>query len=506
MQNSKIYPKVAKDFTYFTKDLTYFTLTRYGCMFVRNVYHSVRTEGEQIASSMAKKRIILLLDGTWNDSDAGPIDTNIVRLRELIARSLDRKSELTKHVTAVLDGTPKLVAGRTFGGATEHLVFYERGVGTGTFFDHLKGGAFGEGLSANVRRAYKFLSFFYEAEDEVFIFGFSRGAYTARSLIGLIGAAGLLKREDCTPELEKKVWEFYREAPSDRSPGIWSDLSSIVHPRETLRIQCVGVFDTVGALGIPLHFFWKENRARYEFHNVDLSSITNVNLHALAIDEHREPFQATVWRKPKFKSFATVTEQVWFAGVHSDVGGGYINEELRQLDRIIALDDITLDWMLKRLVKHFPDFPFEPTCWKDIDRSSALAPQHESRTGYYRCMPLSLRSIANFPVSTRKWRMEREVSRDRHAEMIGESVHISSLMRIGEVIQRGARQNIYVPPNFISILNILSSTYDEGSPPLGSPLHVIDWSGEELDPADSSSRHTVVDLIQGAKRRLGMSM
>jgi uncharacterized protein (DUF2235 family) len=158
--------------------------------------------------------------------------------------------------------------------------------------DRLKGGAFGDGLVANVRRAYKFLSFYYEMGDEVFVFGFSRGAYTARSLIGLIGSAGLLRREYCTPDLELKVWNFYRSPPNDRFPGIWSDLSGFVHPRESFRIQCVGVFDTVGALGIPLQLMWRANRERYEFHNVELSSITNVNLQALAIDERREPFQA----------------------------------------------------------------------------------------------------------------------------------------------------------------------------------------------------------------------
>src|SRR5262249_27612985 len=299
---------------------------------------------------MAAKCIILLLDGTWNDADLGTRYTNIVRLREIIARSLDVKSTLAHQVAnaTVPGANQKLVTGRTFQNV-EYLVFYERGVGTGPLLDRIKGGSFGDGLAGNIRRAYKFLSFYYQPGDHVFIFGFSRGAYSARSLVGYIGAAGLLMRDKCTPVLEAKTWEYYRTAPNDRMPGIWSELTPLVHNREEFKIDCLGVFDTVGALGVPLPAFFRLNRERYEFPDVNLSSITKVNLHAIAMDEHRQPFEATIWRKPKFKSFATVTEQVWFAGSHSDVGGGYIDEELRLKRYPRALDDLTLDWMLKRL-------------------------------------------------------------------------------------------------------------------------------------------------------------
>ena len=120
------------------------------------------------------RRIILLLDGTWNDADVGPFDTNIVRLREIIARSLDSSSSVTQSESpAAENSTAKLVSGRTYQGQTEHLVFYERGVGTGPLLDRIKGGSFGDGLSGNIRRAYKFLSFYYEPGDQIFVFGFS---------------------------------------------------------------------------------------------------------------------------------------------------------------------------------------------------------------------------------------------------------------------------------------------------------------------------------------------
>ena len=158
------------------------------------------------------------------------------------------------------------------------------------FLDRIKGGSFGDGLAGNIRRAYKFLSFYYQPGDHVFIFGFSRGAYTARSLVGYISAAGLLRREKCTPKLESKTLDYYRTAPNDRMPGIWTELTPSMNDRDELKIDCLGVFDTVGALGVPLPAFYRVNRERYEFHNVELSSITKVNLHAIAMDEHREPF------------------------------------------------------------------------------------------------------------------------------------------------------------------------------------------------------------------------
>ena len=213
-------------------------------------------------------------------------------------------------------------------------------------------------------------------------------------------------------------------------PGIWAELTPLVHDRGAFRIACLGVFDTVGALGVPLPQFYRLNRESYEFHNVELSSITNVNLHALAVDEHRQPFAPTVWRKPKFKSFATTTEQVWFAGSHADIGVGYIEEVRRAETNIKALDDITLDWMLKRVAHHFDGFPFNEQVWKPLDSSWSSAPQHPSRTGFYKLMPLALRAIANRSLAALGWR-EKIVGYDRHAESIGEMIHISVLERLG---------------------------------------------------------------------------
>lgn len=138
------------------------------------------------------KCIVILLDGTWNDSEADGNDTNIVRIRELISESLD-------PISPTAAGTRRTFTYADRNGAPQSIetsVYYDRGVGTGGLLDRPLGGAFGVGLERNVRRAYRYLAHNYEPGDHVFVLGFSRGAYTARSLVGLIAVAGLLKREN----------------------------------------------------------------------------------------------------------------------------------------------------------------------------------------------------------------------------------------------------------------------------------------------------------------------
>jgi hypothetical protein len=444
---------------------------------------------------MDGKRIILLLDGTWNDVDVGPFDTNIVRIQSLIAQALS-------HARSIGENTShKLVQGYASEGR-ENIVYYERGVGTSAF-DRFRGGAFGDGLAEKIRRAYKFLSYHYVPGDNIFIFGFSRGAYTARSLVGYLGAAGLLKREHCTQVREFAAWNYYRTSPGDRLPGAWWELEPYVHDRATFSVDCLGVFDTVGALGVPLDRFYLINRDRFAFHNVELSSITKVNLHAVAIDEHRKPFEATIWRKPKFKRFKTVTEQVWFSGAHADIGGGYIPEERRAREFPNALDTIALDWMIRRVRYHFEEFPFNLP--EELPSAEVYTAQHhEPRQKQYRLYPFALRSISNYPVDTLAHN-QRQVSRDRHAEPIGEMVHISALQRLGRKVMVEGRERRYLPENLISALSQIKATYGfpghHAQPPHN--ILLVDRDGTPLSTnKDSPDVNVALGALEEATARL----
>jgi uncharacterized protein (DUF2235 family) len=353
------------------------------------------------------KRIILLLDGTWNDADRGPSDTNIVRLREIIAKCLESRPSPNQGqlITPASTADQLSISAGTYWSSSgdqpsEHLVYYERGVGTGGFLDLFFGGAFGIGLSQNIRRAYRFLSQNYESGDQVFVFGFSRGSYTARSLVGYTNAAGLLYRNFCTVENESLAWSHYRANPSDRVWRVAKSLSSWCH--RDFQVSCVGVFDTVGALGVPVPTFWRENRDLFEFHDVGLTNGHTQHLHALAIDEHRLNFEPTLWRRPKFGAASPNAEQVWFAGAHSDVGGGNVDEEHGR--HTAGLDDLTLDWMIKRVLCRFANFPVKYNginAWGNVSSSAALAPQDEPRRRLYRALPFGWRSINNITVRNR---------------------------------------------------------------------------------------------------------
>ena len=268
------------------------------------------------------KRLVICCDGTWNTPD----------------KWKDGAYAIT-NVALVALGTPPIGAdGR------EQAVYYDKGVGTGKF-DLLWGGVLGLGLSRNIKEAYAFLIRCYEPGDDIFLFGFSRGAYTVRSLAGLIRNSGLLKRN-----FEKKIneaYELYRRPGSVEKPKS----NEMVLFRKSFthapRIHFIGVWDTVGALGIPMLVNIPFLSRRWTFHDVKLSTQVDNAFHALAIDEHRKPFAPALWEQ-QTSSLAMQTratpqrlEQVWFAGSHSDVGGGYPENES-------GLSRLSLEWMTER--------------------------------------------------------------------------------------------------------------------------------------------------------------
>lgn len=261
------------------------------------------------------KRLVLCCDGTWNradqEHDGVPCPSNVVRLAFRVANH---------------DGT------------IPQIVYYDQGVGTGNIIDRLTGGAFGDGLEENIYDAYRFLIGNYEAGDELFVFGFSRGAFTARSLGGLIRKCGILKRASVARYREAIALYRNDERPDHPNPTRFRESHSATGS-DPITIHFMGVWDTVGALGIPLRGLRWLTRRQHQFHDTELSKIIRNGYHALAIDEHRGPFEPTLWtHRPKE---GQTVEQVWFCGAHSDVGGGYVEH---------GLADVALEWMIEKAV------------------------------------------------------------------------------------------------------------------------------------------------------------
>ncbi|MBA3719495.1 MAG: DUF2235 domain-containing protein [Nocardioidaceae bacterium] len=247
------------------------------------------------------KRLVVCCDGTWNGARS-PYVSNVAK----IARSVETR-ELPPEV--------------------DQVVHYVGGVGTRYPVDRWLGGAFGFGLLANVVDGYQFLALNYEAGDEIFVFGFSRGAFTARSLGGMVGRIGLL-RPDRLDRIDEAVTR-YREQEDESLDTAFSR----EHCRTSVSIQFLGVFDTVGALGVPGPF-----KKRHQFHDIRLSSAVRTARQALAIDERRRVFEPCLWDRQTSAEEPDRVKQVWFEGDHSDVGGGAYRET--------GLCDTALLWMI----------------------------------------------------------------------------------------------------------------------------------------------------------------
>ena len=245
------------------------------------------------------KRIVICCDGTWSTPEK---PTNVVKL----VRSIKPFSTDGKH----------------------QVVFYDQGVGTYNGFDKLIGGAFGKGVEQNVLDAYRFIAHNYQAGDEIYCFGFSRGAYTARALGGMLHTIGLLHKNEL--HTLPAAYQYYRTPPQKRDTQNY---------RENLKpeIKLLAVWDTVGALGAPTPILGRFTKSLVGFFNTLLSPEINNAYQALAIDEKRPPFQPSLWTG-EINSDQTV-EQTWFAGAHSDVGGGYHES---------SLSDIALTWIARK--------------------------------------------------------------------------------------------------------------------------------------------------------------
>lgn len=252
------------------------------------------------------KKIIYCADGTWNSGER--TNTNVHRFYKVLASG------------------------------PAQVKLYDTGVGIeGGFFARLRGGAFGEGLVGNVREGYERIAEVFDDGDQLFLIGFSRGAYTARSLGGMIAYCGLPFRRP-TGRLVDQAFHAYRNRPGGEKK--WPD-----PPAEALMVDghvvMIGVWDTVGTLGIPGALVGRLDQKAYGFLDTRLHADVEAGYHALSLDEKRRQFPPTLWVDEP--AGGQTIEQVWFGGVHCDVGGGF---------PATSLADITLAWMLSNAEKH----------------------------------------------------------------------------------------------------------------------------------------------------------
>jgi uncharacterized protein (DUF2235 family) len=250
------------------------------------------------------KRIVICADGTWNDRD---------QLNEETKKP--RPTNVTKIARATL---PRGTDG------VDQVVCYHDGVGTRGPLDRVTGGAFGKGMENNIRVLYRFIVYNYVPGDELFFFGFSRGAFTVRSLAGFMQKVGLLEKDDdyYVPE----IYGCYENAIQPGSPEWVHAFRHVSNARPCPPIRFVGVWDTVGALGAPGMLGQVFNRNKYQYHDISLTPSIQNAYHALAIDERRKPFAPSLWTRPA--GWTGTLQQAWFSGVHSNVGGGYAPDGL----------------------------------------------------------------------------------------------------------------------------------------------------------------------------------
>ena len=312
------------------------------------------------------KNIVLCCDGTGNEF--GRNNTNVV-LTYMLAEKDDRQ-----------------------------VVYYDPGVGTGGWEYEEDGGglrakgdrATGRGLQRNVEDAYRYLMTSYEPGDRVYLFGFSRGAFTVRSLAGMLHKCGLLRAD--AGNFVEYAGKMYNAPAGDAVAREFRAVFGRPCP-----VHFIGVWDTVASLVL---------NAGKRFHDATLNPEVSHGFHALAIDEARRDFPPSLWDETAAHGEQTV-EQVWFAGVHSDIGGWYDER---------GLSNVTLHWMLGEARAH--GFRM------DEARLAGLPPDphgqaHESYEGFWRIRGRETRAIpsgARIHASVHE-RMERRTNGYRPANL-----------------------------------------------------------------------------------------
>ena len=386
---------------------------------------------------MPSIRLFLFYDGTDNT----PKDrTNVWRTHELLAEK-DAAGVIQKKL-------------------------YIKGVGT-EFGELLRGSIFGTGVSRKIRDGYEWLAENYQDDAEIFVFGFSRGAFTARSLVQMIANCGLARTSTFKEWSVEDIFERYaaisqqdteqiipiwrlrhwHEKPAEAPPGWQPDEKERILLDENrvrkVKIRMAGLWDTVGAIGTDALHNDNADRAKSAAHNVRPTRAQEYGYHALAIDEHRPMFTATLWRsfaeagqeESTLARYTPYYEQRWFVGAHADVGGGYGDDDL---------PDLSLTWMMEKAAALGVAFTHKvgtrPGSW--------LAPVHDS----FKAFAGSILNIWD-EVTPGDQRDYREIGKHPRPIITGTGKS-GSLCPINEtidesVLRRWAEDPTYRPPSLV---------------------------------------------------------
>lgn len=379
------------------------------------------------------RRLIVCCDGTWKTADDGVI-TNVVKMMDAIvpvARRADESGAMTE---------------------VSQVTYYTKGVGSGgNILDRVFGGAFGQGLATNIRDCYRFLVQNYEPGDEIYLFGFSRGAYTARSLAGMIRCCGLVDKKYANHITE--AYNIYRQQHPEGADKPDAVAFRDQYANRDLRIKFIGLWDTVGALGVPVTSMLRGlSQSRHGFHDTRLSGMIDHAYHAMALDEGRYTFEQSPWKgMPKDKQRV---EQVWFAGAHSDVGGGYKES---------GLSDIAFQWMAEKAagcgLMLSTEYLSDRT---KVNPDPSMMP-HDAR--YLKFLPGNIRDVARYP----GWSTE--------------SVHPSAMEKM--------KDPAYQPENLREFVQRRGS-----QPDLGSPVTWINPNGEFIPETPLLKRPPLVKALR----------
>ncbi|HYD82975.1 MAG TPA: DUF2235 domain-containing protein, partial [Opitutus sp.] len=334
-------------------------------------------------------KLVVCCDGTWNTPDQEeyelPAPTNVLRLYNALALS---------------------------DGFSPQYKYYHPGVGTeGSFLKRTAGGMYGAGLAENVQSAYAWLARHYKAGDKIYLFGFSRGAFTVRCLGGMLSRCGILDLRNAVDpfpdevpsalpvgEAWKRVGTAYEKGYRERKDD-WRDASWELSAPPGVAIELIGVWDTVGALGIPndLALLNLLDRPKaWSFHDTTLGQNVHYARHAIAMDEMRASFTPTLWtdttgrplhdRSPAADGGPARVRQVFFPGVHSDVGGGYYER---------GLAEGALQWMIEESAALPGGLVFEPKSTAQL-APDVRAPLHNSLRGIFKLLKTRPRNLPAF--------------------------------------------------------------------------------------------------------------